>query len=104
MSVKWRQTIVMTMPPVLTLLGVSTVLVTMDMMEMESTAQVIFFFFLPACHVRSARPTGPKITLCFQRLLVYLCVCTYHVHNKYVTYIVAMRPCSSRLQQFRRLL
>jgi len=28
----------------------------------------------------------------------------YHVHNNYVTYIVAMRPYFSRLQQFRRLL
>ena len=44
MSVKWGQTIVMTMPPALTLLGVSTVLVAVDMMEMESTAQVSFFF------------------------------------------------------------
>ena len=34
----------MAMPPVLTLLGVSTVHVTVDMMEMESTAQVSFFF------------------------------------------------------------
>ena len=36
MSVKWGQTIVMAMPPVLTLLGVSTVHVTVDMTEMES--------------------------------------------------------------------
>jgi len=43
MSVKWGQTIVMAMPPVLTLLGVSTVHVTVGMMEMESTAQVSFF-------------------------------------------------------------
>jgi len=35
---------------------------------------------------------------------VALCVRTYHVHNNYVTYIVAMRPYFSRLQQFRRLL
>jgi len=46
MSVKWGQTIVMAMPPVLTLLGVSTVHVTVGMMEMESTAQVSFFFNL----------------------------------------------------------
>jgi len=33
-----------------------------------------------------------------------LCVCTYHVCNNYVTYIVAMRPYLNRLRQFRRLL
>ena len=31
---------------------------------------------------------------------VYLCVRTYHVRNNYVTYIVAMRPCFSRLWQY----
>jgi len=49
-------------------------------------------------------PAGPKITLRFPRMLVYMCVHTYHVRNNYVTYIVAMRPCFSQLQQFRRLL
>jgi len=33
-----------------------------------------------------------------------MCVCTYHVCNNYVTYVVAMRPYFSRLRQFRRLL
>ena len=33
-----------------------------------------------------------------------MCVRTYHVRNNYVTYIVAMRPYYSRLQQFRWLL
>ena len=33
-----------------------------------------------------------------------LCVRTYHVRNNYVTYIVAMRPCFSRIRQFRWLL
>jgi len=41
MSVKWRQTIVMSMPPVLTLLGVSTVHVTLATMEMDSSAQIL---------------------------------------------------------------
>jgi len=27
-----------------------------------------------------------------------MCVCTYHVRNNYVTYIVAMRPYFGRLQ------
>jgi len=74
---------------------------------------VIFLFlcmtpihvFLPAGR---SQPAGPKITSRFPHLLVYiyiyLCVRTYHVHNNYVTYIVAMRPCLSRLRQFRRLL
>ena len=52
----------------------------------------------------SCAATGPKLTLRFLRLLVYMCVCTYHVCNNYVTYIVAMRPCFSGLRQFRRLL
>jgi len=47
------------------------------------------------------RPAGPKITLRFPRLYVciYICMCvrTYHVHNNYVTYIVAMQPYFSRL-------
>jgi len=43
MSVKWGLTIVMRMPTAQTLLGVSTVHVTVDMMGMESTAQVSFF-------------------------------------------------------------
>ena len=52
-------------------------------------------WFLPAGCTQSARPTGPKITLHF-RVCLYLCIyaslCipTYHVHNNYVTYIVAM--------------
>ena len=41
------------------------------------------------------RPAGPKITLHYLnvfRIRMYpsLCVCTYHVRNNYVTYIVAM--------------
>jgi len=44
MNVKWGQTIVTRMPTAQTLLGVSTVHVAMDMMEMESTAQVSCFF------------------------------------------------------------
>jgi len=43
MSVKWGQTTVTRMPTAQTRLGVSTVHVTVDMMEMESTAQVSFF-------------------------------------------------------------
>ena len=31
---------------------------------------------------------------------VSLCVCTYHVHNNYITYIVAMWPYLSQLRQF----
>ena len=50
-----------------------------------------------------ARPAGPKITLRFPRLLVYMCVRAYHMHNNYVTYIVAMRPCFSRLRAFSNL-
>jgi len=52
----------------------------------------------------SCAATGPKITLRFLRLLVNMCVRTYHVCNNYITYIVAMRPCFSGLRQFRRLL
>jgi len=33
-----------------------------------------------------------------------MCVRTYHVHNNYVTYVVAMRLYFSLLRQFRRLL
>jgi len=35
---------------------------------------------------------APKIALRFLCLYHSLCVCTYHVCNNYVTYIVAMRP------------
>ena len=44
------------------------------------------------------------IHLRFPRQLVYMCVRTYHVHNNYVTYIVAMRPYFSQLRQFKQLL
>jgi len=37
-------------------------------------------------------------------IYVSLCVRTYHVHNNYITYIVAMRPYLSWLRQFRQLL
>ena len=37
-------------------------------------------------------------------MYIYLCVRTYHMHNNYITYIVAMRPYFSWLWQFRRLL
>ena len=47
---------------------------------------------------------GPKVTLQFPRLLVYMCIHTYHVRNNYITYIVAMQPYFSRLWKFRRLL
>jgi len=52
------------------------------------------------------RPAGPKTTLPFPRLYIYIymCIRTYHVCNNYVTYIVAMRPYFSRHRQFRRLL
>ena len=66
--------------------------------------------FLPAGHALCARPAGPKITLLFPRLYIYIYICmcvrTYHVRNNYVTctYIVAMRPYFSQLWQFRRLL
>ena len=45
----------------------------------------VLFFFLPAGRVRSAWPAGPKITLRFPRLFVYMCVRTYHVRNNCVT-------------------
>jgi len=54
--------------------------------------------FRPSLPAGRARPAGPKITLRFLCLLVYiyvyiyLCIRTYHVRNNYVTYIVAMRP------------
>ena len=48
--------------------------------------------FLTAGRTLRVRPAGPKITLRFPRLLVYMCVRTYHVRNNYVTYTVAMRP------------
>jgi len=44
--------------------------------------------------------------LCIFRVCIYVssCVHTYHVHNNYITYIVAMQPYSSWIRQFRRLL
>jgi len=48
---------------------------------------ILSLSFLPAGRARSARPAGPKITLRFPRLLVYI-----FVRPHYVTYIVAMRP------------
>ena len=65
-------------------------------------------FYQPATHEARSQLAGPKITSRFARLFVYiyLCVCTYHVRNNYVTYIVAMRPYFSRLcdSALRRLL
>ena len=57
--------------------------------------------FLPASCALHARPAGPKITLRFPRLYIYIymCVHTCHVRNNYVTYIVAMQPYFSRLGQ-----
>ena len=53
----------------------------------------------------AARKARGRLVL---RLLCRFCVCmcvrTYHVRNNYVTYIVAMRPYSSQLRQFRQLL
>jgi len=50
------------------------------------------FYQLATCEARS-QLAGPKITLRFACLFVYihLCVRTYHVRNNYVTYIVAMQ-------------
>ena len=42
--------------------------------------------------VRSAQPADPKVTLRFARRYLCLCVRTYHMHNSYITYIVAMQP------------
>jgi len=64
----------------------------------QNPSQVFFpnFFFTS----RSAWPAGPKITLCFPCLSVYIFVRPhYHVRNNYVMYIVAMRPYCSRLRQ-----
>ena len=60
-------------------------------------------FYQPATREARGQLAGPKITSRFARLFVYiyLCVCTYHVRNNYVTYIVAMRPWFSCLRQFR---
>ena len=77
-------------------------------MSLYTTLSLSQQSFLPAGRARSTRPAGPKITLRFPRLYIYICMCvrTYHVRNNYVTYIVAMRPYFSRrrLRQFRRLL
>jgi len=50
--------------------------------------------FLPANCALRARLAGPKITLPFPRLYIYVCMCvrTYHMRNNYVTYIAAMQP------------
>jgi len=59
----------------------------------SSSAKVINLeFFLPAGRALRTRPAGPKITLLFPHLYIYMCVHTYHVRNNYVTYIVAIRP------------
>jgi len=42
---------------------------------------LFIFYQLAACEVLA----GPNITLCFPRLLVYMCVHAYHVRNNYVT-------------------
>jgi len=44
-----------------------------------------------------------KLLCVFRVCIFYLCVRTYHMCNNYVTYIVSMRPCLSRLRQFRRI-
>jgi len=41
--------------------------------------------------------------LCGFRVCMCMCICTYHVRNNDVTYIVAMRS-NTRLRQFRWLL
>jgi len=60
-------------------------------------------FYKPAA--RFTRGQLVLRSLCGFRICIYIymCVHTYHVHNNYVTYIVAMRPYFSQLRQFRRL-
>ena len=41
--------------------------------------------YLPAGRALRMWPAGPKITLRFPRLYIFMCVCTYHVRNNYVT-------------------
>jgi len=57
-------------------------------------------FLLPAGHAQSARPAGPKITLPFPHLYIYMCVRTYHVRNNYVTWLL---PCDLTLVGFGNL-
>ena len=69
----------------------------------HKTPSWVSLIFTSRLHA-SCVATGPKITLRFLSLLVYMHVRTYHVCNNYIMYIVAMRPCFSGLRQFRRLL
>ena len=63
-----------------------------------------YFYYQPAA--REARSWLVLRLLCGFHVCIYICVCvcTYHVCNNYVTYIVAVRPYFSRLRQFRWLL
>ena len=45
-------------------------------------------YFLPAGRVQREWRAGPKITLRFLHLFVSLCICTYHMRNNYIMYIV----------------
>ena len=58
---------------------------------------ILVVSFLPAGHARFAFSASVSI-------YVSLCVRTYHMHNNYIMYIVAVRPYLSRLRQFRWLL
>ena len=56
---------------------------------------------------QSVQPSGPKIALgfpCLYCIYLGLCVPTYHMHNNYVTYIVAMRVYFNQIWQFGWLL
>ena len=52
----------------------------------------VYHYYQPAA--REARGWLVLRLLCGFRVCIYvcMCVCTYHVRNNYVTYIVAMRP------------
>jgi len=61
------------------------------------------FYQLATCEVHGRLALR---LLCIFRICIYvsLCICTYHVRNNYMTYVVAMRLYLSQLWQFRRLL
>jgi len=96
---KWA----MNWPSLIQLLALDDLAVGTNIDLNETASRSHSFWFLLASRVRSTRPAGPKITLCFPHLYLSLCVRTYHMRNNCITYIVAMQPYLSWLWQFRRL-
>ena len=75
------------------------------MLIIQQLEKKVYFYQLAArkAHGRLVLRMLCVFHVCWYNIYIYLWIRTYHVRNNYVTYIVAMQPCLSRLQQSRRV-